>query len=118
MSAAITLAMSKYPPITYGEYRVWQLNTNYGAKLAEGKALPQRGRKGCAEDAMAPKSSRRQRILGDLCGEMLFLDEEIQHGQDPENPARPHQHRVSRECLPARLGVAHRLCPGDPTRRH
>jgi isopenicillin N synthase-like dioxygenase len=23
----------KYPPITYGEYRVWWLNTNYGAKL-------------------------------------------------------------------------------------
>ena len=23
----------RYPPITYGEYRVWWLNTNYGAKL-------------------------------------------------------------------------------------
>jgi len=26
---------AKYPPITYGEYRVWWLNNNYGAKLAE-----------------------------------------------------------------------------------
>jgi isopenicillin N synthase-like dioxygenase len=24
---------AKYPPITYGEYRVWWLNANYGAKL-------------------------------------------------------------------------------------
>jgi isopenicillin N synthase-like dioxygenase len=28
----------KYPPITYGEYRVWWLNSNYGAKLDPGKA--------------------------------------------------------------------------------
>jgi isopenicillin N synthase-like dioxygenase len=28
----------RYPPITYGEYRVWWLNTNYGAKLDQGKA--------------------------------------------------------------------------------
>lgn len=26
---------AKYPPITYGEYRVWWLNNNYRAKLAE-----------------------------------------------------------------------------------
>lgn len=32
----------RYPPITYGEYRVWWLNTNYGAKLDQGKTLPQR----------------------------------------------------------------------------
>jgi hypothetical protein len=24
-----------YPPITYGEYRLWWLNNNYRAKLAE-----------------------------------------------------------------------------------
>ena len=29
---------AKYPPITYGEYRVWWLNTNYGAKLGGGRA--------------------------------------------------------------------------------
>jgi isopenicillin N synthase-like dioxygenase len=27
----------KYPPITYGEYRVWWLNTNYGANIDPGK---------------------------------------------------------------------------------
>lgn len=31
---------ARYPPITYGEYRVWWLNTNYGAKLDPDK--PQR----------------------------------------------------------------------------
>ncbi len=30
---------AKYPPITYGEYRVWWLNTNYGAKLSQTNAL-------------------------------------------------------------------------------
>jgi isopenicillin N synthase-like dioxygenase len=29
----------RYPPITYGEYRVWWLNTNYGAKLHQNNAL-------------------------------------------------------------------------------
>jgi isopenicillin N synthase-like dioxygenase len=29
----------RYPPITYGEYRVWWLNTNYGAKLKPDNAL-------------------------------------------------------------------------------
>ena len=28
---------SKYPPITYGEYRVWWLNTNYGAAIDPGR---------------------------------------------------------------------------------
>ena len=37
----------RYPPITYGEYRVWWLNTNYGAKLAEEKALLQRTQRMC-----------------------------------------------------------------------
>jgi len=27
----------KYPPITYGEYRVWWLNTNYGANIDSGR---------------------------------------------------------------------------------
>jgi isopenicillin N synthase-like dioxygenase len=27
----------KYPPITYGEYRVWWLNTNYGANIDPGR---------------------------------------------------------------------------------
>jgi hypothetical protein len=26
---------AKYPPFTYGEYRVWWLNNNYRAKLVE-----------------------------------------------------------------------------------
>jgi isopenicillin N synthase-like dioxygenase len=30
---------AKYPPITYGEYRVWWLNTNYGANLSADKPL-------------------------------------------------------------------------------
>ncbi|HKS89838.1 MAG TPA: 2-oxoglutarate and iron-dependent oxygenase domain-containing protein [Stellaceae bacterium] len=29
---------AKYPPITYGEYRVWWLNTNYGANLRYDKS--------------------------------------------------------------------------------
>lgn len=32
----------KYPPITYGEYRVWWLNTNYGANLRYDKSEPAR----------------------------------------------------------------------------
>jgi isopenicillin N synthase-like dioxygenase len=30
----------RYPPITYGEYRVWWLNTNYGAKLTRSTSAP------------------------------------------------------------------------------
>jgi isopenicillin N synthase-like dioxygenase len=30
----------KYPPITYGEYRVWWLNTNYGASLGRPPSPP------------------------------------------------------------------------------
>jgi isopenicillin N synthase-like dioxygenase len=30
----------RYQPITYGEYRVWWLNTNYGAKLSQNNASP------------------------------------------------------------------------------
>jgi len=26
---------AKYPPTTYGEYRVWRLHNNYRTKLAE-----------------------------------------------------------------------------------
>jgi hypothetical protein len=46
MTASITRAdhPPHYPPITYGEYRVWWLNTNYGAKLDYGKISPQRAR--------------------------------------------------------------------------
>jgi isopenicillin N synthase-like dioxygenase len=33
---------AKYPPITYGEYRVWWLNTNYGANLDQTKASQRR----------------------------------------------------------------------------
>ena len=31
----------RYPPITYGEYRVWWLNTNYGANLKQDSGLAQ-----------------------------------------------------------------------------
>jgi isopenicillin N synthase-like dioxygenase len=30
----------RYPPITYGEYRVWWLNTNYGANIDPGRLRP------------------------------------------------------------------------------
>ena len=54
--AAVPENPPKYPPITYGEYRVWWLNTNYGAKL-DPRAKRKRRRNGrSVRMAKIPKS--------------------------------------------------------------